>query len=593
MRILILDDSEVSRKLLETRLSQVGHSTESADNGRQGFLLATTRQFDVIISDLNMPGWDGFQFIEAMRVVCPRIPIVVISGSFADLEIRERLLNFDMVIGVFGKPFDFNEINKLLSGLKSQSNSSVRKMARIVATIGPASNDKETLGKMVLAGMDVARLNFSHGNYEDHGKTLINIRAAEEKWEKPIAVLQDLCGPKIRTGQMESNGVLLIAGKNVAIQASEIMGSCERFSTIAPEILVDLREGDQVLLDDGLLELKVVEEGETEVVCEIIVGGILKSNKGINLPTTKLSLPSVTEKDKRDLAWGLEHSVDYVALSFVRSAAEILEIKDLIAESGKRNIRVIAKIEKPEAVEHIREIIDATDAIMIARGDMGIELPAARVPRIQQEIISLCWKYNTPVITATQMLDSMTVNAIPTRAEVTDVSVAIKEGTDAVMLSGETATGNNPVNVVRTMASIITEEERYSGINIFDNIGDDTAEANPAIMAAANLDNVVLAMVLDARGVLYAQLSKYSRNIPNILVTRSLHVARHSSLYKNMVPIIIRDEISRDEVVFKAVGIAKDLGYLQKGDLFVVVEGARQTQGGIPQAGAFQLITTP
>jgi len=593
MRILILDDSEVSRKLLETRLSQQGHSTESADNGRQGFLLATSRQYDVIISDLHMPGWDGFQFIEAMKVVCPRIPIIVISGSYADLEIRERLLTFDMVIGVFGKPFDFNEIAELLSGLKSQSNSSVRKMARIVATIGPASSDEATLGKMVLAGMDVARLNFSHGNYEDHGKTLSNIRAAEEKWGKPIAVLQDLCGPKIRTGQMDNNGVVLEAGKHVTIQVDEIIGSSERFSTIAPEIIADLCEGDQVLLDDGLLELKVIQEGETEVVCKIVVGGILKSSKGINLPGTKLSLPSVTEKDKRDLAWGLEHSVDYVALSFVRSAAEILEIKKLIAASGKRDIRVIAKIEKPEAVEHIRDIIDATDAIMIARGDMGIELPAARVPRIQQEIISLCWKYNTPVITATQMLDSMTVNAIPTRAEVTDVSVAIKEGTDAVMLSGETAAGNDPVNVVRTMASIITEEERYSGVNIFERIGDDRAESNPAIMAAASLDDVVLAMVLDARGTLYAQLSKYSRNIPNILVTRSLHVARHSSLYKNMVPIIIRDDISRDEVVFKAIRIAKDLGYLQKGDLFVVVEGARQTQGGIPQSGAFQLITAP
>jgi pyruvate kinase len=593
MRILILDDSEVSRKLLETRLSQQGHRTESADNGRQGFLLATARQYDVIISDLHMPGWDGFQFIEAMRVVCPRIPIIVISGSYTDLEIRERLLTFDMVIGVFGKPFDFNEINELLGGLKSQSNSSVRKMARIVATIGPASSDEATLGEMVLAGMDVARLNFSHGNYEDHGKTLDNIRAAEKKWGKPIAVLQDLCGPKIRTGQMENNGVQLKAGEEITIQATEIVGSSECFSTIAPEILADLREGDQVLLDDGLLELKVIQEGETKVVCKIIVGGILKSSKGINLPATKLSLPSVTDKDKRDLAWGLEHSVDYVALSFVRSAAEILEIKELIAKSGKRDIRVIAKIEKPEAVEHIRDIIDATDAIMIARGDMGIELPAARVPRIQQEIINLCWKHNTPVITATQMLDSMTVNAIPTRAEVTDVSVAIKEGTDAVMLSGETAAGNNPVNVVRTMASIITEEERYSSVNIFERIGDDTAESNPAIMAAANLDDVVLAMVLDARGALYAQLSKYSRNIPNILVTRSLHVARHSSLYKNMVPIIIRDEISRDEVVFKAIGIAKDLGYLHKGDLFVVVEGARQTQGGIPQSGAFQLITAP
>ncbi|AGF76889.1 pyruvate kinase [Desulfocapsa sulfexigens DSM 10523] len=591
MRILILEDSKASRVLLEARLNKAGHTTQSAVNGRQGFFLATSRQYDAIISDLNMPGWDGFKFIEAMKVVCPRIPIIVITGSANEPDTKERLLSFEMVIGVFGKPFDFDKINVLLSQLKGQSNSSVSKMARIVATIGPASNSKEILGKMIVAGMDVARLNFSHGTHEEHGQTLANIRAAETEWGKPIAVLQDLCGPKIRTGQMEKNGVQLTVGKTVIIQADETVGTASRFSTIAPEILIDLREGDPILLDDGLLELKVTKEGAREVLCKIIVGGILKSSKGINLPMTQLSLPSVTEKDKRDLAWGLDHSIDYVALSFVRSAAEIRDIKKIIAASGKRDIRVIAKIEKPEAVEHITDIIEAADAIMIARGDMGIELPAARVPRIQQEIINLCWQQNTPVITATQMLDSMTANTIPTRAEVTDVSVAIKEGTDAVMLSGETAAGKDPVNVVRTMASIITEEEQYQFKDPFENIKDDTTRANPAITAAANLPGVVLTMLLDARGVLYQQLSKYSRNEPNILVTRSLHVARHSSLYKNLVPIIIRDDIPRDEVVFKAMGIAKEWGYLKTGDIFAVVEGERLTQGGIPQTGAFQLIT--
>jgi pyruvate kinase len=592
MRILVLEDSAASRKLLEARLTKVGHIVDVADNGRQGFLLATSSQYDAIISDLNMPGWDGFKFIEAMKVVCPRIPILVISGSFERPDIRERLMAFEMVIGVFGKPFDFEEINTLLGQLKGQSNSSVRKMARIVATIGPASNDTETLGQMILAGMDVARLNFSHGTHEDHAKTLANIRTAEEKWGKPIAVLQDLCGPKIRTGQMKDNGVQLIRGKTVVIQAEVIEGTAARFSTIAPEILADLKEGDQILLDDGLLELKVTKEGADEVHCTIIVGGILKSSKGINLPMTKLSLPSVTEKDKHDLAWGMEHSIDYVALSFVRSAEEILEIKRLIADSGKRDVRVIAKIEKPEAVEHIRDIIDATDAIMIARGDMGIELPAVKVPRIQQEIINLCWKYNTPVITATQMLDSMTVNAIPTRAEVTDVTVAIKEGTDAVMLSGETAAGNDPVNVVRTMASIITEEELHHVHDGFDGMDDDSSTANPAIVAAADLPGIAMTMLLDARGVLYPQLSKYSRKVPNIMVTRSIHVARHSSLYKNVVPIIIEDEIARDDVVFEALAIAREWGYAHEGDIFAVVEGARQTTvSGIPQVGAFQLIT--
>ncbi len=593
MRILILEDSKSSRLLLEARLTKFGHTVESAENGRQGFLLATSKPFDVIISDLNMPGWDGFKFIEAMKVVCPRIPIIVITGSSNDPETRERLLAFEMVLAVFGKPFDFDGINTVLGDIKGQSSTSVFKMARIVATIGPASNTKETLGNMILAGMDVARLNFSHGSHEDHEKTLLNIRAAEKEWGMPIAVLQDLCGPKIRTGQMENNGVQLKTGNTITIQKETTIGTSKCFSTIAPEILGDLQEGDRILLDDGLLELKVLKEGKETVECKIIVGGILKSSKGINLPMTKLSLPSVTDKDKRDLAWGLDHSIDYVALSFVRSADEIREIQKIIADSGKRDIRVIAKIEKPEAVEHIRDIIDVADAIMIARGDMGIELPAARVPRIQQEIIKLCWQHNTPVITATQMLDSMTTNAIPTRAEVTDVTVAIRSGTDAVMLSGETAAGNDPVNVVRTMASIITEEERYQSSKHSEGNQEFAAEANITIVAAANLTNIVATLLLDARGTLYPQLSKYNRNSPNILITRSRHVARHSSLYKNMTPVIIRDDISRDEVVFKAIEIGKEWGYLHSGELFAVVEGERQTQGGIPQASAFQIITVP
>ena len=592
MRILVLEDSASSRKLLEARLVRVGHMVDLADNGRQGFLLATSNQYDVIITDLNMPGWDGFKFIEAMRVVCPRIPILVISASFDELEIRERLMACEMVVGVFGKPLDFESILAVLANLKEQSGIALRKMARIVATIGPASNDRETLGKMILAGMDVARLNFSHGSHESHGKTLENIRIAEEKWGKPIAVLQDLCGPKIRTGEMTDNGVLLARGKTVVIQGEAILGTADRFSTITPEILADLREGDRILLDDGLLELKVIQEGEKEVSCRVIVGGLLKSNKGINLPMTKLSLPSVTDKDKRDLLWGMKHSIDYVALSFVRSADDIKEIKNLIADAGTRDVRVIAKIEKPEAVEHIQDIIVATDAIMIARGDMGIELPAAKVPRIQQEIIHLCWQMNTPVITATQMLDSMTSNAIPTRAEVTDVTVAITEGTDAVMLSGETATGNDPVNVVRTMASIITEEEHHHTHLSFEGIVDNAQKANPAIVAAAALPGIAMTMLLDARGVLYPQLSKFSRKVPNIMVTRSLQAARHASLYKNVVPIIIKDEIARDDVVFEALAIAREWGYVHEGDIFAVVEGARQTSvSGIPQVGAFQLIT--
>jgi pyruvate kinase len=563
-------------------------------NGHQGFVLATSSTYDIVISDIGMPHWDGFKFIEAMQVVCPQLPIVIISSACEEDDVCRRLIRYDNVIDFLPKPFDFGRLFDILSRVRVQTHDSMNKMARIVCTIGPSCSTAEILGKMLLAGMDVARLNFSHGSYEQHEQNLRAIRQAEENWGRPVAVLQDLCGPKIRTGQMQEGGVLLSAGKRLIIQAESCVGTPDRFSTILPEIIPDLKIGDPVLLDDGLLELRVIREGNAEVACEVITGGILKSNKGMNLPASNLSLPSITGKDWRDLDWALSHSVDYVALSFVRSAADILSIKEHIRKSGKRDLRVVAKIEKPEAVNHIREIIEVTDAVMIARGDMGVELPAARVPRIQQEIIRLCWEHNTPVITATQMLDSMTTNSRPTRAEVTDVSMAIKEGTDAVMLSQETATGVDPVNVVRTMASIICEEERYSSLTVeqYQQLINDSS-ANPALTAVASLNTTVATLLLDPQGNLFPQLSKWNRKVPSLLVTRSLHVARHASLYKNIMPLIIRDILDTEGMIKKAMELALEWGYLKEGDIIAVVEGERRTEGGLAQIGAMQMIRVP
>ncbi|MEN8199363.1 MAG: pyruvate kinase [Thermodesulfobacteriota bacterium] len=591
MRILILEDSRTNRLLLSSYLERGGHTVESVENGRQGFLLATSNQYDLFISDIVMPQWDGFKFIEAMEVVCPRMPIIVVSSAYPEAEIRKRVGDSGNVIAIIPKPCDLQHLDSFLQGIKAQTSDSVKKMARIVCTIGPASDSPETLGRMILAGMDVARLNFSHGSHDQHGRTLKNIRDAEEEWGKPIAVLQDLCGPKIRTGVMTGEGVELSGGQSIRIVGESVEGDGDRFSTITPEILPDLQVGDKVLLDDGLMELKVTRAGEHEVECRVVVGGVLKSNKGMNLPMTTLSLPSITDKDRADLEWGLNHSVDYVALSFVRSPEEIRELKDIIGKSKKRDLRVIAKIEKPEAVENIVEIIEEADAIMIARGDMGVELPAAKVPRIQQEIIRKCWERNTPVITATQMLDTMTYNSRPTRAEVTDVSVAVKGGTDAVMLSGETATGSDPVNVVRTMASIICEEERFTELDEDHfQLLMEQHQVSPALLAASTLNNASATMLLDAHGILYPNLSRWNRQVPSLLVTKSLHVARHASLYKNIVPLIIREKLGRDEMVFEAIYMAKEWGYLNEGDMLAVVEGGRLTQGGILQLGAFQLI---
>ncbi len=590
MRILILEDAKSTQLLVKKRLEKEAHQVDAVDNGHQGFQLATANSYDAIISDISMPHWDGFKFIEAMQVVSPQMPIIIVTSSDGDPGVKERLALQGNVMALLPKPFDFKKLFSLLAKIRVQSHVGVNKKARIVCTIGPASSNSKTIGQMIIAGMDVARLNFSHGSHEQHSETLKAVREAEMEWNKPIAVLQDLCGPKIRTGLMQEGAVQLQNGDTLTIQKPEILGNSERISTITPEIIDDLKDGDPILLDDGLLELKVLQVQNQEALCEVVVGGTLKSGKGMNLPATSLSLPSVTDKDWKDLEWALNNSVDYVALSFVRSADEIREIKNYIAKTGK-DIRVVAKIEKPEAVNHIKEIIEVSDAIMIARGDMGVELPAARVPRIQQEIIRLCWKMNTPVITATQMLDSMTTNSRPTRAEVTDVSTAIGDGTDAVMLSQETATGNDPVNVVRTMATIICEEELYSDLSpeqykqlIHEN------GSNPVLTAVASVSNTTATLLLDPKGILYPILSKWSRKVPSILVTKSMRVARHASLYRNIIPIIIKEEMDRDSTVFKAMELALKIGCIRQGELISVVEGARLTQGGIEQSGALQLV---
>ncbi len=591
MRILLLEDHKSTQKLIHSRLTKQGHDTDIADNGHQAFLLATANSYDAIISDIMVPHWDGFKFLKAIEVVCPQLPVIIITSSHDHLPTLKRLEKFSNIIDILPKPFDFNYLFEILSELPSQSHASVSKMARIVATIGPASNSQEILGKMILAGMDVARLNFSHGNYQEHEETLDRLRQAEQHWGRPVAVMVDLSGPKIRTGKMMNDCITLCTEQKIVIQAEPIIGTPNAISTISPEILPDLKKGELIMLDDGLMELRVVESGREQVTCEVVVGGKLRSNKGMNLPETTLSFASVTKKDWQDLDWAINHSTDYVALSFVRSAQEIIEIKNHIAKSEKPELRVIAKIEKPEAVKNIGEIIEVSDAIMIARGDMGVELPAARVPRIQQRIIKLCWESNTPVITATQMLDSMTENSRPTRAEVTDVSVAIKEGTDAVMLSQETAAGSNPVNVVRTMASIICEEESHSKMSVdqYQQLVEETT-ANPALTAAASLNNTKATLLFDSNGTLYPVLSKWNRKVTSILVTTSLQVARHASLYKNITPLIIPETMNHTELVFEAIELAKMEGYIHKDDIIAVVEGEYQSSSGIQQIGTLQLI---
>jgi pyruvate kinase len=341
---------------------------------------------------------------------------------------------------------------------------SYQRKTKIVATVGPASETKENMTKLAVAGVNIFRLNFSHGTHEDHLQRLQNVRDISQELNKNLAVLQDLQGPKIRTQLMEGSGAEIVAGQKFTFVMDEtIIGNSQRVGTTYTSMYKDVKVGERILMDDGNLEVRVLEIDavKKEVITEVVYGGILKSKKGINLPGTLVSLPCLTEKDIKDLYFGLDNGVDWVALSFVRSAADIHDIKKRIADHGKTT-KVIAKIETPLAIENLDEIIEATDAIMVARGDLGVEIDGARVPHLQKLMVEKCAIAGKPVIVATQMLESMITNPVPTRAETSDVANAVLQGASATMLSGESASGAYPIKAVETMAHIqeVVEEQQ-------------------------------------------------------------------------------------------------------------------------------------
>lgn len=334
---------------------------------------------------------------------------------------------------------------------------------KILATVGPASNSKETLTELVMAGADVFRLNFSHGDHGVHAGVIKTIREINKELNLNIGILQDLQGPKIRVGEVENNGVLIQQGEQITITNEPVVGTSTLVSTVYQNLPNDVVQGDRILIDDGNLELVVLNTDGKNVVCTVVHGGILKSRKGINLPNTKISAPSLTDKDIEDLAFGLENDVDWIALSFVRTAEDILDLRERIAAKGK-DCRIVAKIEKPEALNNIDEIIQATDAIMVARGDLGVEVPMEIVPLWQKKMVEKCKIACKPVIIATQMMESMIINPRPTRAESNDVANAVLDGADAVMLSAETASGKFPIAAVKAMSSIIDYIEKNAEI---------------------------------------------------------------------------------------------------------------------------------
>ncbi|MBP0015674.1 MAG: pyruvate kinase [Roseofilum sp. SBFL] len=332
---------------------------------------------------------------------------------------------------------------------------------KVVATIGPASNKLEVLRELVQAGMRVARLNFSHGSYDDHAKVVSRLRQVSEELDIPVTLLQDLQGPKIRVGRFPEGELDLIPGASVTlVPEAEYNGQEQTIPIDYPFLAEEAQSGAQVLLDDGLLELKIMSIQGNQVECKVIEGGILKNRKGVNLPSLSLRLPSMTEKDKQDLIFGLDQGIDWVSLSFVRSAEDIITLREFLHEHKADHVQVMAKIEKPQAVENLEAIMQQCDGLMVARGDLGVEMSPERVPKLQKRIIQLCNQQGVPVITATQMLDSMIRNPRPTRAEASDVANAIMDGTDAVMLSGESAVGAYPVKAVEMLVRIARDTEK-------------------------------------------------------------------------------------------------------------------------------------
>lgn len=453
-------------------------------------------------------------------------------------------------------------------------NRSERK-TKIVATVGPACSSPKMLQRLLLAGVDIFRLNFSHGSNEEKQILITSIRDVCSQLGRTVGILADLQGPKIRTGKMLNDSMVLIKGAEVVITTDDILGGNGRIPTIYKALPADVRSGSRILLDDGLLELKVMSVQGEDVVCTVITGGVLKNNKGINLPGVKVSAPSLTEKDCIDLAFCLESDVDFIALSFVRTAADVEELKRIISASGKR-IPVVAKIEKPEALRNFDKILKVTDAVMVARGDLGVEVQAEKVPVYQKKIIEACNRAGKPVITATQMLDSMVKNPRPTRAETSDVANAIIDGTDAVMLSAETASGDYPVESVETMVKVALEVEQ-AGLLRSIVYGDEhsssiaMAVAESACRAASTLHARAI-VVFTRSGSTATLISHFRPSTPIIAFTASEEIRRRLSIFWGVRCTEIGIMENTDQQIFEVEKILLATGF-RKGDLVVITMG--------------------
>ncbi len=455
---------------------------------------------------------------------------------------------------------------------------------KIVATIGPASSSPEVLKQMFQAGMNVARLNFSHGSYSDHAQMVSLLRSVSEELDTPITLLQDLQGPKIRVGQLPDGQITLNEGESLTlVPIAEFANQPKTVSIDYPYLAEEAQPGAQVLLDDGLLELEIEEIKGKAVVCKIIEGGILKSRKGVNLPSLNLRLPSMTDKDKQDLEFGLSQGVDIISLSFVRSAEDIRVLKELLAQKGAADMPVLAKIEKPQAIANLEEILDQCNGVMVARGDLGVEMSPEKVPMLQKQIIRLCNMKNIPVITATQMLDSMIRNSRPTRAEASDVANAIIDGTDAVMLSGESAVGDFPVKAVEMLAKIAEDiEPEINFVNYPPAEGDKTQALSEALNAIDKILDLRYVVTFTSTGYTSLIASKERPSVPVVALTPEVKVYHRLNLIWGVIPLLIDHQVeSFEELVKQAETNLLQRNLAESGDQILIMAGipTKQSRG--------------
>ena len=470
------------------------------------------------------------------------------------------------------------------------------KKTKIVCTLGPASENEETLRELIKNGLNVCRLNFSHGSHEEHKGRMDLVKKLREELNMPTAILLDTKGPEIRTGKFDVPEVFLEEGQTFTITMKDVIGDKERCTVSYKGLANDVKPGDTILIDDGLVGLTVKEVNNDDIVCEVQNSGIVKNHKGVNVPGVKVNLPAITEKDRSDIEFGIEQGIDFIAASFVRKVSDVLAIREILEENNAEHIKIISKIENQEGVENLDEIIEVSDGIMVARGDLGVEIPTEEIPVVQKLMIKKCNEAGKPVITATQMLDSMIRNPRPTRAEVTDVANAIYDGTDAIMLSGETAAGKYPVEAVKVMAAIAKRIEETLD---YDTILRSKGLNNTNVTDAISYATCTTAKSLTASGIVTStssgytarMVSKFRPKTPIIAATPNERTSRQLSLSWGVYTVMCEQAENTDDLIDNSIEASKNEGYIHEGELVVITTGVPTGVSGTTNLIKVQVIS--